>query len=72
MTGVVQFWTESGFTLWSRNVRDIVKARGLDEFEAARALAAFSVATGDAMLACLDAKYAHRILAAVAGHPACR
>ena len=59
MTDVVQFWTESGFTLWSRNVRDIVTARGLDEFEAARALAAFSVATGDAMLACFDSKYAH-------------
>ena len=59
MTNVVQFWTESGFTLWSRNVRDIVSARGLDEFEAARALAAFSVATGDAMLACFEAKYAH-------------
>ena len=59
MTNVVQFWTESGFTLWSRNVRAIVAARGLDEFEAARALAAFSVATGDAMLACFEAKYAH-------------
>jgi len=59
MTDVVQFWTESGFTLWTRNVRDIVAARGLDEFEAARALAAFSVATGDAMLACFEAKYAH-------------
>lgn len=59
MTDVVQFWTESGFTLWSRNARDIVSARGLDEFGAARALAAFSVATGDAMLACFEAKYAH-------------
>ena len=59
MTNVVQFWTESGFTLWSRNVRDIVTARGLDEFEAARVLAAFSVATGDAMLACFESKYAH-------------
>lgn len=59
MTNVVQFWTESGFTLWTRNVRDIVGTRGLDEFEAARALAAFSVATGDAMLACFEAKYAH-------------
>lgn len=60
MTNVVQFWTESGFTLWSRNVRDIVTARGLDEFEAARVLAAFSVATGDAMLACFESKYAHQ------------
>ena len=60
MTNVVQFWTESGFTLWTRNVRDIVAARGLDEFEVARALAAFSVATGDAMLACFESKYAHR------------
>jgi hypothetical protein len=59
MTNVVQFWTESGFTLWSRNVRDVVTARGLDEFEAASALAAFSVATGDAMLACFESKYAH-------------
>jgi hypothetical protein len=59
MTDVVQFWTESGFTLWSRNARDIVTARGLDEFGAARALAAFSVATGDAMLACFESKYAH-------------
>ncbi len=59
MTNVVQFWSESGFTLWSRNVRDIVAARGLDEFEAARTLAAFSVATGDAMLACFESKYAH-------------
>lgn len=59
MTDVVQFWTESGFTLWSRNVRDIVTARGLDEFEAARVLAAFSVATGDAMLACFESKYAY-------------
>jgi hypothetical protein len=59
MSNAVQFWTESGFTLWSRNVRDIVTARGLDEFETARALAAFSVATGDAMLACAESKYAH-------------
>ena len=59
MTDVVQFWTESGFTLWSRNARDIVTAGGLDEFEAARALAAFSVATGDAMLACFESKHAH-------------
>ena len=59
MTNVVQFWSESGFTLWSRNVRAIVAARGLDEFEAARVLAAFSVATGDAMLACFESKYAH-------------
>jgi hypothetical protein len=59
MTNVVQFWAESGFTLWSRNIRDIVSARGLDELEAARALAAFSVATGEAMLACFESKYAH-------------
>ena len=62
MTDVVQFWTESGFTLWSRNARDLVTAVGLDEFEAARALAAFSVATGDAMLACFEAKYAYLFL----------
>jgi hypothetical protein len=59
MTDIVQFWTESGFTLWSRNVRDIVSARGLNDHEAARALAAFSVATSDAMLECFESKYAH-------------
>jgi hypothetical protein len=59
MTDAVQFWTESGFTLWSRNVRQIVSSLGLAEFEMARALAAFSVATGDAMLACFESKYAH-------------
>jgi len=59
MTDVVQFWTESGFTLWSRNARAIVTAHGLNELEAAQALAAFSVATGDAMLACFESKYAH-------------
>ncbi len=59
MTDVAQFWTESGFTLWTRNARDIVTARGLDDGEAARVLAAFSVATGDAMLACFESKYAH-------------
>jgi hypothetical protein len=37
MTDAVQFWTESGFTLWTRNTRDIVIARGLDERDSARA-----------------------------------
>jgi hypothetical protein len=57
MTDVVQFWTESGFTLWSRNTRDIVISRDLDEVESARALAAIGLAGGEAMLACWDAKY---------------
>jgi hypothetical protein len=57
MTDVVQFWTESGFTIWTRNTRDIVISRGLDELESARALAALGLAGGEAMLACWDAKY---------------
>ena len=57
MTDAVQFWTESGFTLWTRNTRDIVISRGLDELESARALAALGLAGGEAMLACWDAKY---------------
>jgi hypothetical protein len=57
MTDVVQFWTESGFTLWTRNTRDIVISRGLDEVESARALAVLGLAGGEAMLACWDAKY---------------
>ena len=59
MTDVVQFWTESGFTIWTRNTRDIVVSRGLDELESARTLAALGLAGGEAMLACWDAKYAH-------------
>jgi hypothetical protein len=57
MADVVQFWTESGFTIWTRNTRDIVISRGLDELESARALAALGLAGGEAMLACWDAKY---------------
>jgi hypothetical protein len=57
MTDVVQFWTESGFTIWTRNTRDIVIARDLDELESARALAALGLAGGESMLACFDAKY---------------
>lgn len=60
MTATVQFWSEAGFSLWTRNVRDIIAAKALDEYETARALAVFSVATGDAMLACWHSKYAHR------------
>ena len=59
MTDAVQFWTESGFTLWTRNTRDIVISRGLDELESARALAMLGLAGGEAMLACWDAKYHH-------------
>ena len=57
MTDVVQFWTESGFTIWTRNTRDIVISRGLDELESARTLAALGLAGGEGMLACWDAKY---------------
>jgi hypothetical protein len=57
MTDVVQFWTESGFTIWTRNTRDIVISRGLDELESARALAVLGLAGGEGMLACWDAKY---------------
>jgi hypothetical protein len=57
MTDVVQFWTESGFTIWTRNTRDIVISRDLDELESARTLAALGLAGGEAMLACFDAKY---------------
>ena len=57
MTDAVQFWTEGGFTLWGRNTRDIVIARGLDELESARALAVLGLAGGEAMLACWEAKY---------------
>jgi hypothetical protein len=57
MTDAVQFWTESGFTLWTRNTRDIVISRGLDELESSRALAMLGLAGGEAMLACFEAKY---------------
>lgn len=58
MTDAVQFWTESGFSLWTRNAREIVISKALSEIESARAFAAFGVATADGMLACWDSKYA--------------
>jgi hypothetical protein len=61
MTDSVQFWTESGFTLWTRNTRDIVISRGLDELDSARALAMLGLAGGEAMLACWDAKYHYMV-----------
>jgi hypothetical protein len=57
MTDVVQFWTESGFSIWTRNTRDIVISRGLDELESARTLAALGLAGGEGMLACWESKY---------------
>jgi hypothetical protein len=57
MNDAAQFWTETGFSFWQRNVRGIVVDRGLDELESARVLAATGLVAGDAMLACWESKY---------------
>jgi hypothetical protein len=57
MFASAKFWSESGYALWNRNTRELSVAKGLDELEAARFLAATAVAGGDAMLACFEAKY---------------
>jgi hypothetical protein len=56
-TQTVRFHTEQTFFQFSRTLRDLVKARGLDLRESARLLAYVNVATADTMIACWEAKY---------------
>jgi hypothetical protein len=59
-TALAQFWSDQTAAQWSRAVRRIVTDRGLRLGEAARLLAMVWVSTGDAAIACFDAKYHHR------------
>ena len=56
-TETVRFHTEQTFFQFSRTLRDLANARGLDLRESARLLGYVHVATADTMLACWEAKY---------------
>ena len=56
-TAVARFWTDHDIPQWNRNLLRLAQARGLNSIETARMLAMAHVAGGDAMIACLDAKY---------------
>jgi hypothetical protein len=59
-TAVARFWADHTAAQWSRAVRRIVVEHGLRLGEAARLLAMVWVSTGDAGIACFDAKYHYR------------
>ena len=54
---VAKFWSESAFTLWTRGMRNLAIARGLDEVEAARLMAMTTLAAADTLISCWEAKY---------------
>jgi hypothetical protein len=56
-TALARFWADQTAAQWSRAVRHIVTERGLKLGQAARLLAMVWVSTGDAAIACFDAKY---------------
>ncbi len=56
-TEVAQFWVENSPTGWNRIARTVVDSRGLDAWEAARALALVQLAEFDAYTTSLESKY---------------
>ena len=56
-TALARFWADQTAAQWSRAVRRIVSERGLGLGQAARLLAMVWVSTGDAAIACFDAKF---------------
>lgn len=59
-TALARFWADQTAAQWSRAVRRIVAGRGLNLGQAARLLAMVWVSTGDAGIACFDAKFHYR------------
>ena len=56
-TETVRFFTDQTFMQYSRALRDLVEAQGLDIVESARLLAYVHVSAADTMVACWEAKY---------------
>src|SRR6266540_1807965 len=56
-TEIALFWAENTAIQWPRTQRALSLEKGLSLAETARMLALAQVATADALLACLDAKY---------------
>jgi len=59
-TAIARFWADQTAAQWSRAVRRVVAERGLKLGQAARLLAMVWVSTGDAGIACFDAKFHYR------------
>jgi PAP2 superfamily len=56
-TALARFWADQTAAQWGRAVRRIITEHGLNLGQAARLLAMVWVSTGDAGIACFDAKY---------------
>ena len=56
-TETVRFFTDQTFVQYSRALRGLVEAQGLDLSESARLLAYVHVSAADTMIACWEAKY---------------
>jgi hypothetical protein len=56
-TETARFFSEQTYVQYSRTLRDLAKARGLDRRESARLLGYTHVATADTMIACWTAKH---------------
>ena len=56
-TETVRFFTDQAFVQYSRALRGLVNARGLDLRESARLLGYVHVSAADTMIACWEAKY---------------
>ena len=56
-TEIARFWLATPSAIWNGVARRVIEARGLDDSDAARALALMYLAASDAGIACWDAKY---------------
>lgn len=57
---IAKFWYEDSPLGWNRIANAVVRQRGLDSWEAARAFALVNFAMADGFIAGFDAKYKHR------------
>lgn len=56
-TDTARFWTEQAHVQWSRTLRELANARGLDLRDSARLLGLVHVSAADTQIACWEAKY---------------
>jgi hypothetical protein len=56
-TEIARFWSEHAMIHWSRTVRNLALARGLDTLESARMMAMVHVSAADTLVGCWEAKY---------------
>lgn len=66
-TEIARFWAEGAPAGWNRIANTVIRAKGLNPWKSARILALVNFAIADSFIACFDAKYTFRVLAAVLG-----